>query len=322
MMRYRGKSAPMELRHNWTQEEVLSLMTSPLEGLLDHARAVHQEAADTDVQQCQLLSIKTGGCPENCGYCSQSAHYKTQVDAEGLMDVEPVLETARRAKEAGATRFCMGGAWRSVPKGKQFDRLLEMISGVAELDIEVCCTFGMAQADQLKDMEKAGLTAYNHNLDSGRSYYDKVVSTRQYEDRLNTIKAAREAGVQVCCGGILGMGETMAHRAELLAELAQMDPHPESVPVNLLVPVDGTPMEGESPVPFEEFLRMVATARILMPRSRVRLSAGRNMLSEEEQLKCFEVGANSIFVGEKLLTAPNVDRAADAAMTERLGSPA
>ena len=294
------------IRHNWTTEEAYELLTQPLDVLCQQAKEIHQEFGDLNVQKCELLSIKTGGCPEDCGYCSQSAHFKTNVKAEPLMDVAPVLETAKRAKEEGAERFCMGAAWRGAPSGRQFENLLEMIRGVAALDMEVCCTFGTASEDQLKQMGEAGLTAYNHNLDSGREFYNKVVSTRSYDERLETVRAARRAGVQVCCGGILGLGEEVKDRAALLAELARFEPHPESVPVNLLVPVEGTPLENAEPVPFEEFLRMVAAARIMMPKSRVRLSAGRNTLTDAQQMQCFEVGANSIFVGEKLLTAPNV----------------
>ncbi len=297
----------MDIRHDWTTDEVLGLLTGPLEPLLERAKALHAAHAEKDVQQCELLSIKTGGCQEDCGYCSQSAHFKTSIKSEGALDPDTVIETAKRAKADGASRFCMGAAWRSVPgEGPKFDNLLKMISGVAELGIEVCGTFGMANEGQLTQMRDAGLTAYNHNLDTSREHYANIVTTRTYDDRLETIRAARRAGVQVCCGGILGMGETKRDRAALLAELASFDPHPESVPMNLLVPIKGTPLENVEPVPFEEFLRAVATARVVMPKSRVRLSAGRNTLTEEQQLACFEAGANSIFVGEKLLTAPNV----------------
>jgi biotin synthase len=309
----------MDIRHDWTTDEVLGLLTGPLDELLDRARRLHAAYADRDVQQCELLSIKTGGCAENCGYCSQSAHFKTSIKAEPLMDPDTVIATARRAKEEGASRFCMGAAWRSVPEGgARFDNLLKMISGVAELGIEVCGTFGMADEAQLSAMKEAGLTAYNHNLDTSREHYSNIVTTRTYDDRLETIRAARKAGVQVCCGGILGMGETVRDRAALLAELGSFDPHPESVPMNLLVPIKGTPLENVEPVPFEEFLRAVAAARVVMPKSRVRLSAGRNTLTEEQQLQCFEAGANSIFVGEKLLTAPNVAPQADRELYNRL----
>ncbi len=308
----------MDIRHDWTRDEVLALLTGPLEPLLARAREMHSRYAAQDVQQCQLLSIKTGACPEDCGYCSQSAHFKTQIKPEALMEVDRVMESAREAKANGASRFCMGAAWRQAPNDRRFDAVLEMIEGVADLGMEVCCTLGMATEDQLRKMKEAGLTAYNHNLDTSREYYPEVISTRTYDDRLNTLSAARRAGVQVCCGGILGLGETAQDRAGLLTELASMDPHPESVPVNLLVPIEGTPLEATSAVPFEEFLRAVATARILMPRSRVRLSAGRNTMSEAEQKRCFEAGANSIFVGEKLLTAPNVDWEQDRRMIQQI----
>ncbi len=310
----------MEIRHDWSSKEVHSLLTGPLDALLARARDLHREFAAQDVQQCQLLSIKTGACPEDCGYCSQSARFKTEVKPEALMDVTAVIESARTARAEGATRFCMGAAWRQAPKegDKRFEAVLDMIRGVADTGMEVCCTLGMATEEQLTKMKEAGLTAYNHNLDTSREFYPEVITTRTYDDRLNTLAAARRAGVQVCCGGILGLGESVADRAGLLTELANMDPHPESVPVNLLVPIDGTPLEGTEAVPFEEFLRAIATARVLMPKARVRLSAGRNTLTEEQQLQCFAAGANSIFVGEKLLTAPNVDWDQDRRMVSQL----
>jgi biotin synthase len=300
-----------EIRHNWRLEEVLALFQLPLPRLKELAKEVHRLYGAQDVQRCELLSVKTGGCPEDCGYCSQSAHYKTPVRSEAMMKVSEVAERAAKAKASGASRFCMGTAWRNIPNDHRFEDLLEMVRTVADLDMEVCCTLGMATEDQLVKLKEAGLTAYNHNLDTSREFYPQVVTTRSYDARLATLAAARKAGVQVCCGGILGLGESIRDRAALLTELAVMDPHPESVPVNLLVPIEGTPKVGELPVPFEDFLRAVAVARILMPRSRVRLSAGRDQLTESQQLECFEVGANSIFVGEKLLTAPNVDLVAD-----------
>jgi biotin synthase len=295
-----------EIRHDWTRDEVLGLFSLPLEELRQRARQIHERYGAPDVQKCALLSIKTGACPEDCGYCSQSAHFKTQLDAEPLMPVEPVLEKAREAKAAGASRFCMGAAWRNIPEGERFERIVQMVEGVNEIGLEVCCTFGMATESQLRRLKVAGLKAYNHNLDTSREHYAKIITTRSYDDRLETLRNARAAGVQVCCGGILGLGEKVSDRADMLHELCTMNPHPESVPVNLLVPIAGTPLQNAPPVPFDDFLRVVAAARILMPQSRVRLSAGRNLLSEEEQLQCFEVGANSIFFGEKLLTAPNV----------------
>ena len=298
----------MEFRHDWTTEEVFGVMTGPLAPLLANARAIHERHADKDIQRCVLLSVKTGNCPEDCGYCSQSAHFKTEVNPEALLPEQQVLDAAEQAVAQGATRFCMGAAWRSIPPvgDARFERILKMIRGVSNLGLEVCCTLGMAEPEQLLQMREAGLTAYNHNLDTSREHYPKIISTRTYDDRLETLKAARACGVQLCSGGILGMGESLTDRAALLAELACFDPHPESVPINLLVPIEGTPLEGNPAVPFEEFLRCVATARIAMPRTRVRLSAGRNTLSQEQQLQCFSAGANSIFMGEKLLTTPNV----------------
>ena len=304
------------VRHNWTTDEIVALMTGPLDALLDRAYTVHRQMAAQDVQQCILLSVKTGGCPENCGYCSQSAHHETKLAAEPLLSVDQVMEKAREAKARGATRFCLGAAWRNIPQGERFERVLGMISGVASLKMEVCCTLGMASGPQLKAMKEAGLTAYNHNLDTSREHYPKIVSTRSYDERLDTLRAARDVGVQLCCGGILGLGEDMRDRAAMLAELSAFDPHPESVPLNLLVPIDGTPLEEAKPVPFEEFLRMVATTRIVMPRSRVRLSAGRNELTDDQQRQCFRAGANSIFIGDKLLTTDNVAWERDQALLE------
>lgn len=304
----------MDIRFDWTTDEVLALMTGPLPELLTRAEALHQKYADPDVQQCKLLSVKTGACPEDCGYCSQSAHFKTDVAVEPLLSVDRVVAEAKEARQNGATRFCMGAAWRDIPKDHRFDKVLQMIEGVAAEGLEVCATMGMASPEQLEKMGKAGLTAYNHNLDTSREHYSKIVTTRTYDERLETLKAARRAGVQLCSGGILGMGETMRDRAAMLAELAGFNPHPESVPINLLVPIDGTPLAGTPPIPFEEFLRTVAAARVVMPEVRVRLSAGRNTLTEEQQRECFRAGANSIFVGEKLLTTPNVNWEADRAM--------
>jgi biotin synthase len=307
-----------DIRHDWTLDEILDLFHQPSPEICDRAREIHLKYGAQDVQKCVLLSIKTGACPEDCGYCSQSAHFKTTVDAEPLMQVDSVLSKAREAKEAGASRFCMGAAWREIPRDGRFEKLLQMVEGVSELGMEVCCTLGMATEAQLSQLKEAGLTAYNHNLDTSREHYPNIISTRNYDDRLKTLQAARNAGVQVCCGGILGMGETTKDRASLLWELARMNPHPESVPVNLLVPIKGTPLEQAESVGFDEFLKMVAIARILMPRSRVRLSAGRNTLTQEQQLQCFNVGANSIFMGEKLLTAPNVPWVEDLELNRKI----
>lgn len=308
------KFDPMDIRHDWTTDEVFGLLNQPLPELLNRAEALHREHAALDVQQCQLLSVKTGACPEDCGYCSQSAHFKTDVAVEPLLSVDRVVTEAKEARAQGATRFCMGAAWRDIPQDQRFDKVLKMIEGVAAQGMEVCCTMGMATPQQLEQMAAAGLTAYNHNLDTSREHYSKIVTTRTYDDRLETLKAARRAGVQLCSGGILGMGETARDRAAMLAELAGFNPHPESVPINLLVPIEGTPLEKTPPLPFEDFLRTVAVARVVMPKSRVRLSAGRNTLSQEQQLQCFKAGANSIFVGEKLLTTENVPRENDQAL--------
>ncbi len=296
-----------------------ALLAKPLLDLVFEAAAVHREHhAPNRIQCAQLLNVKTGGCPEDCGYCSQSAHNSTGLERERLLGVDEVLEDARRAKADGADRFCMGAAWREVKDGPEFDRVCEMVSGVKDLGLETCVTLGMldeAQAARLKD---AGLDYYNHNLDTGRSHYEEVTSTRTYDERLDTLRHVREAGLSVCCGGILGLGEEREARAELLAELANLDPQPESVPINDLVPIEGTPMEQNERVDWTELLRVIAAARILMPRSYVRLSAGRTELSEEGQALCFLAGANSIFVGESLLTTPNPSPGSDAALFAKL----
>ncbi len=308
------------IRHDWTAAEVKEIYELPFPELIFAAQGIHRRFHDpTEVQQCTLLSIKTGGCPEDCAYCPQSAHYDTGVTREGLWDVDRVLEQARRARENGSTRFCMGAAWRSLPEGEQFDRVLEMVRGVRELGMEACCTLGMLTRDQAVRLKEAGLTAYNHNLDTGPEFYREIISTRTYEDRLETLEYIREAGITVCSGGILGMGERVEDRLDMLRVLANLDPHPESVPINALIRIAGTPLAQEDRVDPIEFTRTVATARILMPRSRVRLSAGRTEMSIETQALCFIAGANSIFTGDKLLTAPNPGRESDTAMFERLG---
>ncbi len=304
------------IRYDWEPEQVLALLTTPLDVLKSLARDVHREFAAPDVQRCELLSVKTGACPEDCGYCSQSAHVKTQVGVEPLISPETVGVAARAAVKNGATRFCLGAAWRDIPSDRRFGTVLEMIREVAKTGLEVCCTMGMATENQLREMKTAGLHSYNHNLDTSREHYAKVITTRTYGDRIRTLEAARRAGVSLCCGGILGLGESVLDRASLLSELGRMNPHPESVPINLLVPVENTPLAHASEVPFEDFLRVVATARIVLPRARVRLSAGRNRLSREEQLECFRVGANSIFIGDKLLTTPNVESEFDRVLLE------
>ena len=266
-----------------------------------------------------LLSIKTGGCPEDCGYCPQSARYDTGVGRQDLMGVEETLAAARQARAQGATRFCMGAAWRDVPKDGRFDRVLEMVRGVRELGLEACCTLGMLNQDQADALAGAGLTAYNHNLDTSREFYGQIITTRTYQERLDTLACVRRSGVTVCCGGIIGMGEDRAARYGLLQQLSSMNPHPESVPVNMLVRVEGTPLGEQPPEDPVELARMIATARILMPRSMVRLSAGRLSLSDEAQALCLLAGANSVFLGDKLLTTPNPEADADRRLFEKLG---
>jgi biotin synthase len=318
----REPDAAAETRHNWSAEEVVALLTAPLLELVDRARAVHRRYhADGEVQLASLLSIKTGACPEDCKYCAQSAHYAktTGLKRETLLDVDDVLEKARRAKAAGATRFCMGAAWREVKDGEAFDNVLDMVRGVRELDMEACVTLGMLTQSQADRLAEAGLTAYNHNLDTSPEFYGEIVTTRTYQDRLDTLARVRRAGVEVCCGGIIGMGETTEDRARLLQTLANLSPHPESVPINALAAVPGTPLGDRAPVDPLDLVRMVAAARIMMPRSRVRLSAGRRELTKEAQILCFLAGANSIFYGEKLLTTANNDAADDLALIEEAG---
>jgi biotin synthase len=301
-------------------ERALELLERPLLELVFEAARVHREHHDPARVQCsQLLSIKTGGCPEDCGYCSQSAHHRTPVAREPLMELGDVLAAARAARQNGSDRFCMGAAWREVKDGPEFERVLEMVRGVKELGLESCVTLGMLAPHQAQRLREAGLDYYNHNLDTGRSHYGAIVSTRGYEERLATLDAVRAAGIHVCCGGILGLGESRRARAELLAELAAQDPQPESVPINALVAVEGTPLENAEPLEWSELVRAIAAARILMPASVVRLSAGRTQLHEAAQALCFLAGANSIFVGDELLTTPNPAPASDAALFEKLG---
>jgi biotin synthase len=311
-----------EIRHDWTSLEALGLLTSPLLDLVDEAREVHRRYhADGQVQLASLLSIKTGACPEDCKYCAQSAHYAetTGLKRETLLDVDDVLAKALIAKEAGATRFCMGAAWREVKDGAAFDSVLAMVKGVRALGMEACVTLGMLSQAQADRLAEAGLTAYNHNLDTSPEFYGEIVTTRTYQDRLDTLERVRKAGVEVCCGGIIGLGETIEDRARLLETLANLDPHPESVPINALAAIAGTPLEDQPPVEPLDLVRMVATARIMMPLSRVRLSAGRRDLSKEAQILCFLAGANSIFYGDKLLTTANNDVSDDLALIEAAG---
>lgn len=303
----------------WVLDGVEALLGLPFAELVFRAAQVHRENFNpNEVQASRLLSIKTGGCPEDCGYCSQSAHFKTGLKASKLMDAEKVLTEARRAKSEGASRFCMGAAWRS-PKDKDMAELCEMVAKVKALGLETCMTLGMLSEDQAQQLSAAGLDYYNHNIDTSPEYYGKVISTRAFEDRLDTLAKVREAGMKVCCGGIVGMGEAVEDRAGFLLALANMTPPPESVPINALMPIAGTPLGESKPVDAIDFVRLIAAARILMPQSYVRLSAGRENMSEETQALCFLAGANSIFVGDELLTTNNPGQATDAAMLERLG---
>jgi biotin synthase len=307
-------------KHEYTVAEVRSIYDLPIPDLVMRAQLVHREHHPSgEVQLCSLLSVKTGGCPEDCAYCPQSSHYDTGLERERMMKTPEVLDAAARAKAAGATRFCMGAAWREVKDGPAFDEVLEMVRGVRALGMEACCTLGMLNESQAQRLAEAGLSAYNHNLDTSRSYYKSIISTRTYDDRLRTLANVRNAGITVCSGGIIGMGESVDDRCGMLATLANLDPQPESVPVNALVPVDGTPLANNAPVDGLELVRMIATARILMPASRVRLSAGRMALSREAQVLCFLAGANSIFYGEKLLTTGNPDVSADQSLLRDAG---
>ena len=306
-------------RHDWTLEEVEALDALTYQEMLFLAQAVHREHQQTNtVQMSTLLSVKTGACPEDCAYCPQSIRYDTGLDRESLMAVADVAERARTAREAGATRFCMGAAWRS-PKKKDLDVMVAMIREVRALGMESCATLGMLTRDQAKELREAGLDYYNHNIDTSPEYYDKIISTRDFQDRLDTLEAVREAGMNVCCGGIVGMGETMRDRARMLQVLANLPQHPESVPINQLVAVPGTPLADQAPIDPFDFVRTIAVARIIMPQSAVRLSAGREQMSDELQALAFLAGANSIFYGEKLLTTGNPDVEHDRRLLERLG---
>ncbi|HVT04103.1 MAG TPA: biotin synthase BioB [Thermoanaerobaculia bacterium] len=307
-------------RHDWTRVDIASIYTLPIPELIFRAQTVFRTSfAADEVQGCVLLSIKTGGCPEDCGYCPQSAHHRTGLQREALTSVESTLRAARAARDAGATRFCMGAAWRDAPESAEFEQVLEMVRGVRTLGLEACCTLGMLTADQAIALADAGLTAYNHNLDTSPEFYPTIITTRTYQERLDTIAHVRRAGVTVCCGGIIGMGESRDDRVGLLEQLARQSPHPESVPINLLVAVAGTPLGDQPPIDSLELVRTIATARILMPRSVVRLSAGRLALSDEAQTLCFLAGANSIFMGERLLTTPNPEVDRDRELLDRLG---
>ncbi|HUR12800.1 MAG TPA: biotin synthase BioB [Flavitalea sp.] len=310
----------MESLTNKTVEEIELIYNSPLLDLIFRAATVHRQFNEPgEVQVCTLLSIKTGGCPEDCAYCPQAARYSTGVNVHPLMQKEEVLTYARKAREAGSTRFCMGAAWREVRNNRDFERVLEMVEGVNELGMEVCCTLGMLSEEQAHRLAAAGLHAYNHNLDTSGDYYNEVITTRTYADRLETLDNVRKAGVTVCCGGIIGLGETHTDRIKMLHTLSTMPTHPESVPINALMRIKGTPLESNPKVDIWDMVRMIATARILMPKTMVRLSAGRSEMSIAEQTLCFLAGANSIFAGEKLLTAPNPSLDEDKHLFELLG---
>ena len=307
------------LRHDWSQREAMALFALPLNDLLFQAQSVHRAHFDPNaVQISTLLSIKTGGCAEDCGYCPQSAHFDTGLKAEKLMDTDAVVQAAKAAKEAGASRFCMGAAWRE-PKERDMPKLRQMISEVKSLGLETCATLGMLKAEQAEQLKSAGLDYYNHNLDTSEAFYGDIISTRTYQDRLDTLEQVRSAGMKVCCGGIVGMGESVDDRAAMLVTLANQPTHPESVPINLLIAVKGTPLENAKAVEPIDFVRTIAVARILMPASHVRLSAGRENMSDEMQALCFFAGANSIFYGEKLLTTNNPEADADKALFAKLG---
>lgn len=308
------------LRHDWTLAEARALYELPFPELVFRAQQVHRANFDPcEVQRSTLLSIKTGGCPEDCAYCPQSAHYNTGLEKHAVLPTDYVVEQARQAKEAGSSRFCMGAAWREVKDGKDFDQVLELVRAVRGLEMEVCCTLGMLTAEQARRLAAAGCTAYNHNLDTSPEFYGNIISTRTYADRLTTLGHVRAAGITICCGGIVGMGESINDRLSLLLQLATQRPHPESVPLNMLIAVEGTPLEKQQPVDPIDFVRLVATARILMPKSYVRLSAGRTQMSAEAQALAFLAGANSIFAGEKLLTRENPTVSHDEQLVQKLG---
>ncbi|MGO2498785.1 MAG: biotin synthase BioB [Vibrio litoralis] len=309
----------MEIRHNWTVQQVHELLDKPFMDLLFEAQLVHRKFQQANhVQVSTLLSIKTGACPEDCKYCPQSAHYRTDVEKERLMEVERVLDAAQKAKNSGSTRFCMGAAWKN-PKERDMPYLMEMIKGVKDIGLETCMTLGMLTPEQAQDLSNAGLDYYNHNLDTSPEFYGNIITTRTYQDRLDTLSHVRDSGMKICSGGIIGMGESVSDRAGLLVELANLPTHPESVPINMLVKVKGTPMENVDDVEPFDFIRLIAIARIMMPHSAVRLSAGRENMNEQMQALCFMAGANSIFYGCKLLTTPNPEEDTDLQLFKKLG---
>ena len=314
-----SNSGSNEPRHTWTQAEAEALFALPFNDLIFQAQSVHRQWFDpNEVQKSTLLSIKTGGCPEDCGYCSQSAKFETGIKATKLMDVDTVLEGARRAKASGASRYCMGAAWRS-PKDRDIDAVVEMIKGVREMGMETCMTLGMLTPDQAGRLKEAGLDYYNHNVDTSEEFYGEIITTRNFEDRIETIRHVQEAGINVCAGGILGMGEQIGDHASMLVTLANLNPQPQSVPINMLIPIAGTPLGEAEAVDPLDFVSCIAVARIMMPKSVVRLSAGREWMSDETQALCFLAGANSIFIGEALLTAANPELSKDEKLFQRLG---
>lgn len=316
-----NRPADGTIRHDWSAGAIEALYRLPLLELVGRANAVHRQHHDPNrVQKASLLSIKTGGCPENCAYCPQSAHHQeVDLTRDMLMNPQKVLGMAAMAKAAGAERFCMGAAWRQLRDGKEFDAVIEMVEGVRQLDMEACVTLGMLKPHQAERLAKAGLTAYNHNLDTSPEFYSRIITTRTYQDRLETLSTVRAAGIELCCGGIIGMGESVEDRAAMLQVLAGFAPHPESVPINALVPVEGTPLARRPKIDPLELVRMVATARLVMPQSTVRLSAGRSSLTREAQILCLMAGANSIFYGDTLLTTPNAGIGEDADLLTAIG---
>ena len=308
------------IKYDWTEEEILDIYNLPLLELVYKSATIHRKFHNAyEVQVSSLLSIKTGACVEDCAYCPQSARYKTEIKVHSLLPLDKVIEVAKKAKKAGATRFCMGAAWREVKDDDEFERVLEMVRDVNALGMEVCCTLGMLTEEQAKRLASAGLYAYNHNIDTSREYYSKIITTRTYDDRLKTLENVRKAGITVCCGGIIGMGESISDRARMLVTLSSLKPHPESVPINMLMPVKGTPLGNQKSVSAFEMVRMIATTRVVLPSSIVRLSAGRINLSNETQALCFLAGANSIFLGERLLTQKNPEVNGDLEMFRILG---
>ncbi|MGB0137557.1 MAG: biotin synthase BioB [Flavobacteriales bacterium] len=310
----------MVQRHDWSLTELRDIHDMPLLELVFRAATVHRKHHDPrKVQVSSLLSVKTGGCPEDCAYCPQAARYNTDVDVHKMLDPRIVVARAKKAKEAGASRMCLGAAWREVRDNRDFDKVIDMVKGIRELNMEVCCTLGMLNEEQAKKLDEAGVYAYNHNIDTSEEHYEEIISTRTFDDRLDTLKHVRKTNMTICSGGIIGMGESIEDRLGMLRTLSGLAPHPESVPINALVPVEGTPLAAQERVPFDQWLRMIATARIVMPTSMVRLSAGRTELGEAEHALLFLAGANSIFAGDQLLTTPNPEFSFDQALLNKLG---